>query len=65
MLPFCWEAADVHIVPPHVIHKVSVVVDLWLIAMWKHSQVQHMMVSDGSVQHIKKTKYTISKKKKL
>ena len=65
VFPFCREATDVHTMPPHVINNVSVVVDLWLHATWKHSQVQDMMVSDGILQHSKKTKYTISKKKNL
>ena len=48
-LPFGWETVDVHIMLPLVIHKVSVVADLWLHAAWKRSQVHYIMVSDGIV----------------
>ena len=65
VLPFSWEAADVHLMSSHVLCEVSVVVDLGFHALWVQLQVQHMVISDGVVQVIEEAKDLIPKEKKL
>ena len=65
VLPFSWEAADVHLMSSHVLCEVPVVVDLGFHALWVQLQVQHMVISDGVVEVIEEAKDLIPKEKKL
>ena len=65
MFPFCWEAADVHIMSPHVLSEVPVVVDIGFVALGQQSQVQHMMIMDGGLQLIQKPEHPITQEQKF
>ena len=65
VLPFCWEAAYVYIMLPHVLREVSVEVDLGFVALREQSQEQHMMIMNCCFQLIQAPKYTIPQEQEL